>query len=164
MKITNVNELEAASPCADGLAYARQFASLKEAWEKCERGDWMLWLLRKTGGLDKRTSVAVAVTCAERVLARYEAKYPGDNRPRAAIEAARNWLDNPCEETRAAAYAAYAAAAYAAAAAAYAAAAAAAAAAYAAADAADAAADAARTKVLAECADIVRREIPEPLA
>jgi len=111
MKITNVNELEAASPCADGLAFARKFSTLAEAWEKCERGDWMLWVLRKTGGLDKRTSVAVAVACAERVLARYEHQHPGDNRPRAAIEAARNWLENPCEATRAYAAAAYAAAA-----------------------------------------------------
>jgi len=123
----------------------------------------------------KRTSVEVAVACAERVLARYEAKYPGDNHPRAAIEAAREWMQNPCEETRAAAYAAadaadaaraaadaaayaYAAAdaaAYAAAAAAYAAAYAA----YAAAYAADAAAAAAERRWQA---DYIRSVVRNP--
>jgi hypothetical protein len=86
-----------------------------------------------------------AADIAESVLDIYEAKYPNDNRPRLAIEAARNGS----AAARAAAYAAYAAAhdaAYAAAYAAYAAAAAAAhdaAAAAAAAAAYDAAYDAA---------------------
>jgi hypothetical protein len=82
-----------------------------------------------------------AADIAESVLDIYEAKYPNDNRPRLAIEAARNGS----AAARAAAYAAYAAAHDAAYAAAYAAYAAAAAAAYDAAyDAAYAAAAAAR--------------------
>jgi hypothetical protein len=116
----------------------------------------MIWLLRKTGNLTHVQNVSIAVECAEHVLHIYEAKYPDDKRPRQAIEAAKAWLDNPCDATRnaadaaayaadaadAAAYAADAAydAAYAAAYAAYAADAAAYAAAYAA-YAADAAAE-----------------------
>lgn len=88
-----------------------------------------------------------AADCAERVLHHFEDRYPGDTRPRVAIEAARRFArDEATAEERNAAYnaatAAYAAAnaanaAYNAAAAAYAAYAAAAAAAY---DAANAAA------------------------
>ena len=81
-----------------------------------------------------------AADCAERVLPIFEAKYPNDNRPRLAIEAARG-VDGD---------AAYAAAAYAAAYAAYAAAADAAA--RAAADAADAAAYAAYAAYAADAA------------
>jgi hypothetical protein len=52
-----------------------------------------------------------AVLCAESVLSIYEKNYPNDNRPRAAIDAARTWMNNPSEENRlAAVYAAYAAA------------------------------------------------------
>ena len=33
--------------CADGLAWIRPFSTLGEAWEKCQRADWMLWLANK---------------------------------------------------------------------------------------------------------------------
>jgi len=98
---------------------------------------------------DKRLAVTIAVFFAEDVLSFWEAEFSEDMRPRKAIEAAKEWLTNPCEETAADAYA-YAAdaadaaaTAYAADAAANAAAAAAAAAAKAAYAAAHAAANAA---------------------
>jgi hypothetical protein len=94
----------------------------------------------------KKDSVAFAIYAAELVIDIYEKKYPGDKRPRQAIEAAKKVLKSDTKKNRnaayAAAYAAYAADA-AADAAAYAAAYAANAAAYAADAAANAAADAA---------------------
>jgi hypothetical protein len=92
-------------------------------------------LIRQVGVLDQQIAVQWAAECAKRVLHLYEAKYPGDKRPRDAIKSALAWAKNPTEKNRvayAAAAAAAATAAYAAAAAAYAA--------YAAAYAADAAA------------------------
>src|SRR5262245_13855634 len=61
-----------------------------------------------TGGRDM--AVRLAVFCARSVLHVYEERRPGDPRPRNAIEATEAWLENPCEENRAAAAAAYAAA------------------------------------------------------
>ena len=55
-----------------------------------------------------------AVFAAETTLHIYEKRYPGNDKPRKAIEAAKAYLKNPCKKTTAAAYAA-AAAAYAAA-------------------------------------------------
>jgi hypothetical protein len=106
--------------------------------------------------LDRHDKVRYAIFAAEQVLGIFEGKHPDDKRPRQAIEAARRYLETPCDAADAA-YAAYAAdaaayaadaadaayAAYAAADAAYAAAYAAGAAAYAAARAARAAARAA---------------------
>jgi hypothetical protein len=70
----------------------------------------------------KRVAVMFAVLCAESIIKIYEDKYPGDNRPRKAIEAAKEYLKsgkNAARAARAAARAARAArAAYAAAAAA----------------------------------------------
>ncbi len=88
--------------------------------------------------MTKKQNVEIAIFAAKEVLGLFEEKYPDDDRPRKAIEAAENWLKNPTSENAAPAYAAADAAADAAAAAA----------AYAAADAyaayaADAAADAA---------------------
>ena len=38
--------------------------TLREAWDTCERADWMLWLLRKAG-CDLRTLTHCKVVCAE---------------------------------------------------------------------------------------------------
>jgi len=52
---------------------------------------------------DKRLAVTIAIFFAEDVLPIWEMKYPEDIRPRKAIEAAKAWLTNPCEETATAA-------------------------------------------------------------
>jgi len=61
----------------------------------------------------KEICVRFAVFCAEKALPVFEKEYPDDERPRLAIEAAKNWLKNQTEESRlmadAAAYAVYAA-------------------------------------------------------
>ena len=120
MKFTKEQLLQH-SPCADGLAFAKScdFDFVK-IWNTCDRGDWLIWLLHKSGNLDKPTSVNLAIACAKHVLALFEKKYPGDKRPRKAIESALAWVKNPTQENRkadaaaaaayAAAYAAYAAA------------------------------------------------------
>src|SRR5574343_68873 len=54
----------------------------------------------------KEDSVALAVYAAELVIHIYEERYPDDKRPRQAIEAAKAWLKDPNEKTRAAADAA----------------------------------------------------------
>ena len=35
--------------CLDGPAYAELFDDPNEAWHKCKRPDWMIWLLRQLG-------------------------------------------------------------------------------------------------------------------
>lgn len=44
------------------------------------------------GKTDKRTLAIWACDCAKRVLSYFEKKYPGDMRPRLAIEAGRAWI------------------------------------------------------------------------
>ena len=66
-------------------------------------------------GLDKgnqRSLALWAADCAEHVLPHFEKKYPGDDRPRKAIEAARAWTRGEIRvgEARVAAVAAHAAA------------------------------------------------------
>ena len=53
---------------------------------------------------DHRLAVTIAIFFAEDVLPFWERQYPEDMRPRAAIEAAKAWLINPCEKTADAAY------------------------------------------------------------
>lgn len=75
----------------------------KQAWEKMRVVKAYEWT--------KKDSVGLAIFCAELVIGIYEKKHPDDKRPRKAIEAAKAWIENPTEEnSKAAAYAAYAAA------------------------------------------------------
>ncbi len=127
-------------------------------WQKCERGDWLLWLAARLD-IDRKVVVFAACQVARTALIHTE-----DPRALQCIEVTEGWTrgEKTLEEVRAA----RTDAAYAADAAAYAADADAADAAYAAAyaadaaDAADAAADAARKESLKASAKIVRRHIP----
>ena len=70
----------------------------KECWEKMRVVKVWKWT--------KKDSVAFAIYSASLVLKIYEDKYPNDDRPRKAIEAAQTWLKNPTEKNRVAAWAA----------------------------------------------------------
>jgi hypothetical protein len=161
--------------CGDAVEWVADRTE-KQAWAECKRGDWMMWLIKKSH--PKKVSLAYRkklVLCACDVAEtslKYVAK--DEKRPAEAIRIARAWANGEkvtLKEVEAAANAAYAAAnaanaayaAYAAAYAAYAANAANAAnaayAAYAAAYAAYAAnaANAAYAAYAAAYADIVRK-------
>ncbi len=107
-----VEDILAHDPCREGLKYARKFGSIAEAWEACDRGDWMVWLLQERGLMDKRTSVSLAIKFAERVLHIYEVRRPGDSAPRNAVAAAQAWLDDPSEDNQIKAHASAAASDY----------------------------------------------------
>jgi hypothetical protein len=137
-----IKKLEKLDPCDDALVWVKEQEGRQQAWDDCERGDWMLWLLGKLCGDDRRELVLTACDCA-RLSLKYVER--GGERPLRAIETVERWVngDGTIEEVRSAAHAADAAAdaasaAYAAAYAAY-------------------AADAA----FKQCADIVRKHYPK---
>jgi hypothetical protein len=80
----------------DACQEARKWAkgkSLKTAWAKCERGDWMIWLLTHPATIqDDRLLRLLACDIAETVLHFVPA---GEDRPRLAIEAARVLANTP---------------------------------------------------------------------
>ena len=162
--------IQALGPCQEAMEWADQFNSLQEAWDACESGSWMVWLVASVaageqGSPERRQLVLVACECARLTLPYVPA---GEIRPRQAIETAEAWArgEATLEQVWAAGDAARAAA-WDAGDAAWAAARDAA---WAAGDAAWAAArDAARAAAwaaawpatLRQCADIVRRHYPE---
>ena len=163
--------LEQMSACNDAIEWIREYKTKQEAWDKCERGDWMLWYLGKKAGSPQSQSrkelVLIACKCA-RLSLKYVPK--SEKRPLKAIQTAEKWAKSDKGVTlidvRNAAYAAAAAdaadaAAYAAFAAAYAAYAAYSAyAGNAAAYASYAAYAAAKKRILKRCANIVRKMHP----
>ena len=161
-----IDKIEALDACPPAIEWLREknYATLQEAWDNCERGDWMLWLygrLNKSAPWsdERKPLVLAACACARLSLPSFEARFPADSRPRRCIEVTEAWCRGEAsrEQVVSARNAAYAATAYAADAAATYAAAAYAAAAYAAAAAAAYAAD------REECALIVRSMLPCPV-
>jgi len=147
-------KLEKINACCEAREWVATQKNYKEAWQNCERGDWMLWLAKRLDVDDRKLTLA-KFKCANQV--RHLMK---DSRSIAALDAAERYGNGEINRDElntatAAAYAAYAAAAAAAYAdaAAYAAYADAAAAAYADAAAYAAYADAAAYAAYAAYAD-----------
>ena len=130
-------DLEKITTCKDGLAFVQSKSSLIEAWNTCERGDWMLWAAHKLDCPLQLLTLAKA-KCAETVIHLMK-----DERSINAVKVAIDFGNGRASrEELDAAYCAVYAAADAATDAAYCAV-------YAAADAADAAADAASASAAA---------------
>jgi hypothetical protein len=160
--------LRALKHCRDGLDFAEKYDTMQDAWDACERGDWMLWLAGrlsgKPGSNGRKKLVLAACECARLSLRYVQAR---ELRPLAAIETAEAWArggSSSLDEVRRAAAASDAVASASVACAAYAASTASAAyaayASYAAASTASAAVEA-RKKTLKQSADIVREHYPK---
>src|ERR1035437_7035790 len=93
------------SACQEAVAWIKKskLTTCAKAWATCKRGDWMIWMLREAGKMDKSMAVKIACECAMHVLPIFEKKYSTDKRPRQAIETALAWLENQTEENASAA-------------------------------------------------------------
>jgi hypothetical protein len=113
-------------PCTSAKIFLEKFQEGEEqkTWNKCERGDWMLWLLGKLAGPPNSESrkrlVKAALACARLAPAIENPK--SEQTRQTCLKTTNDYLDGTAslEDVKAAANAAYAAA-YAAYAAAYAA-------------------------------------------
>ena len=80
--------------CNESLAWLRALppgTTAAEAWEACERGDWIVWLvgaLHMRGLVTRQTLVLVACETARTALVHVPA---GEDRPLVAIETAERW-------------------------------------------------------------------------
>ena len=109
MKLT-LKQLLEKKPCADGAEFLKKSKTLARAWNTCPRAYWMIWGLNAAGLLDDDKARAFACDCAEHTLHIFETKYPGDKRPRLAIEASRRTITDKSPAAIAAWAAAWAAA------------------------------------------------------
>ena len=76
--------------CAEGTAFADQFASWQQCWDAIPRGDWMLWLLGNLAGAvgsPERLKIAgVCSAVARGALPVFEHKCPHDPRVRTCLD------------------------------------------------------------------------------
>ena len=94
--------------CVDACGWAGD-RTAQQAWDECERADWLLWWAARTSLNSHQAIVRAACSCARRALIYVPA---GEDRSRLAIEAAERWADDPTETNRLAAAAAAGAAEY----------------------------------------------------
>ena len=118
--------------CCDGKQFAAKFATMADAWDACDRVDWLVWIYRRVvTPMDLRELRLFACWCIRETPLKDGRKVWDlltDERIRSAVVVAERFArgeatDEERKQARAAAYAAYAAAdadaAYAAYAAAY---------------------------------------------
>ena len=100
------NILKELNPCEDGYKFAKSKNSLLDAWETCERGDWLLWFAQRLGCPLKLLTLTKGL-CAKTVMHLMQ-----DKRSRQAVKVAIDFGNGNAsrEELFAAAYAAHAAA------------------------------------------------------
>ena len=103
MPITiTIAAVKAANPCAEGLDRLLEVAGEGSAEDEPialyvpspADVSYTLWALARVGGEEgRRLAQRFACDAAERVLPIFERQYPGDSRPRKAIEMTRAWLE-----------------------------------------------------------------------
>lgn len=98
---TTLNKIKSHSPCEDGWKKLLNYLGKTEADDEplelrtileSNGLDDTLWVLRAVDGKDKEIRL-FAADCAELVLPIYEKQYPNDDRPRKAIQAARDYAN-----------------------------------------------------------------------
>ncbi len=85
-------EIDKFDPCREGLDFRKEFETFEEAWNACERGDWMLWIAAKLE-VDIRILTLAKGLCANTV--RHLMK---DERSIAAVDAAIAFGNGEIEE------------------------------------------------------------------
>ena len=83
--------LQKLSACPGAVKWARTQTTLTRAWQSCERGDWMLWLVGRMTesepwSEERKPLVRVACACARLAPCQTKAS-------RACIEAVEAWCD-----------------------------------------------------------------------
>ena len=103
MKLT-VRTLKKYGACIEAVDWVKtqKNKSYKALFSECLAGehlDWAKWIIARL--LDKENKIRYAIYAATQVIHLYEDKYPGDDRPKKAIQAAKNYLKNPSDENAA---------------------------------------------------------------
>jgi hypothetical protein len=88
-KQETIKRLEALDACEEAVEWAQDQKDFEAIIKNCDRGDWLFWLGGKV--LSSRELAIPKAEVAETVLHLFERKFPDDDRPRKAIEAAKQY-------------------------------------------------------------------------
>jgi hypothetical protein len=88
-KQETIKRLEALDACEEAVEWAQDQKDFEAIIKNCDRGEWLFWLGGKV--LSSRELAIPKAEVAETVLHLFERKFPDDDRPRKAIEAAKQY-------------------------------------------------------------------------
>lgn len=99
-------DIEALKPRSEIFSFAKACGGdMRKFWETCPDGNWLLWLLRKTGNLTESEDRQIGLAYGQKVLPVFEQYDPDDKRPRLCLEAIEKFLNSPSLATREAMFA-----------------------------------------------------------
>lgn len=64
------------SPCIESIQFLHSCTSLADAWNKCPRGDWLLWGYANLPKADAKLIARCNLAIARRVLPIFKKQYP----------------------------------------------------------------------------------------
>jgi len=82
-----IQRLESLGACQPAIDWLRTQSTPRQAWESCERADWLLWIAERHGAPESAVRLA-ACACARTALQYVPA---GEDRPLRAIETAERF-------------------------------------------------------------------------
>jgi len=102
MKIT-IKQLKSLGACDEAVRWLRphknkEIKYLAKILIKEKHFDWANWYVTRL--FTKPQAVQYSIFAAEQCITQFEMVSPEDKRPRAAIEAAKRWLESPSSETK----------------------------------------------------------------
>ena len=90
-----IKKLKKLNAYSEAIEWVKTQKTPQEAWDLCERGDWMLWFAGKLSGKPESNSRKILVLAAckcTRLVLKYIKK--GEKRPLKAIQTAEAWAKN----------------------------------------------------------------------
>ena len=80
--------------CKESMIWLKKgrYESLQKAWKDCDKGIWMLWLLKKRKFSDKQTWIALSIMFFKNIQNIYEKKYHNNNCFEQIIKILENYL------------------------------------------------------------------------
>jgi hypothetical protein len=89
-------ELKAMKPRLEIWQYAQACGGdMQLFWDNCPNGEWLLWLLRKTGNLPALKARKIGLAYAKKVLPIFEQHVPFDDGPRLCLQAVEVFIKSP---------------------------------------------------------------------
>ena len=80
--------------CKESMIWLKKgrYESLQKAWKDCDKGIWMLWLLKNRKFSDKQTWIALSIMFFKNIQNIYEKKYHNNNCFEQIIKTLENYL------------------------------------------------------------------------
>lgn len=104
--VWDIETLKSFNPCPEGIEWyiehcenEKDTSVIIDMLIKDKKLNWANWTIVRA--LNHENQICYAIYAAEQVIGIYEKKYPKDDRPRKAIEAAKTYLKSPSKENRA---------------------------------------------------------------